>query len=107
MAHLRLIYTLSPINVLHPHVIKNGGSMLTLAPKCPNMVFATAIRRVVSDASVPSSGMLSSLNARSFLSTASLNSPSSGAALAEKLQRPRQNGARGEKGVKGRPTSCH
>lgn len=85
-AHPRLMYTLSPINVLHPHMMKNGGSMLTLPPKCPSMVFATAIRLAVSDASVLPSGMLSSLNACRFLIIASLNSPSSGIALAEKLE---------------------
>lgn len=74
------------MNVLQPQVMKNGGSILTPLPKCPNMVFATVIRLVLSDAKVQSSVMLSSLNAFSFLNTPSLKSLSSGAALIEKLR---------------------
>lgn len=74
------------MKVLQPQMMKNGGSMLTLAPKRPNMPLATAIRLAVRDAKVLSSGMLLSLNNSSFRRILSLNSRSSGALDVAKLK---------------------
>lgn len=52
------MYTPSPMKVLQPRMMKNGGSMFALAPRRSNICLVTAMRCAVSEVNVLPSGML-------------------------------------------------